>query len=260
MAVPNAAGELDPVALEESLMTTWREEDTFTQQVTARKDGKPFIFLEGPPTANGKPGIHHVVARTYKDLVCRWKAMEGHFVERKGGWDTHGLPIELGVEKELNIIIDMKYEGYFLIVSDFIKWAKDNNIPVGPGRGSGAGSLVAWALNITDLDPIKFGLIFERFLNPERVSLPDFDIDFCRDGRDKVLENVHKKYGKNKVAQIITFGKLQARAVIRDVGRVLGIPYGQVDSLCKLMPFDPSRPMSLQGSVSYTHLTLPTKA
>ena len=150
------------------------------------------------------------------------------------------------LEKELKIIIDMKYEGYFLIVSDFIRWAKDNNIPVGPGRGSGAGSLVAWCLKITDLDPIKFGLIFERFLNPERVSLPDFDIDFCRDGRDRVLEYVHEKYGNNHVAQIITFGKLQARAVIRDVGRVLGIPYGQVDYLCKLMPFDPSRPMTLQ--------------
>ncbi len=150
------------------------------------------------------------------------------------------------LHKELKIIINMKYEGYFLIVSDFILWAKNNDIPVGPGRGSGAGSLVAWCLNITDLDPIKFGLIFERFLNPERVSLPDFDIDFCRDGRDKVLEYVHDKYGENKVAQIITFGKLQARAVIRDVGRVLGIPYGQVDYLCKLMPFDPSRPMSLQ--------------
>ena len=150
------------------------------------------------------------------------------------------------LHKELKIIIDMKYEGYFLIVADFIKWAKDNEIPVGPGRGSGAGSLVAWCLNITNLDPIKFGLIFERFLNPDRISLPDFDIDFCRNGRDKVLEYVHKKYGKEHVAQIITFGKLQARAVIRDVGRVLGIPYGQVDYLCKLMPFDPSRPMTLQ--------------
>jgi DNA polymerase-3 subunit alpha len=150
------------------------------------------------------------------------------------------------LEKELKIIIDMKYEGYFLIVSDFIRWAKDNDIPVGPGRGSGAGSLVAWCLKITNLDPIKFGLIFERFLNPERVSLPDFDIDFCRDGRDRVLDYVHSKYGNNHVAQIITFGKLQARAVIRDVGRVLGIPYGQVDYLCKLMPFDPSRPMTLQ--------------
>ena len=153
---------------------------------------------------------------------------------------------QLRLDKELEIIINMKYEGYFLIVSDFIRWAKNNDIPVGPGRGSGAGSLVAWCLSITDLDPIKFGLIFERFLNPERVSLPDFDIDFCRDGRDRVLDYVHKKYGSLNVAQIITFGKLQARAVIRDVGRVLGIPYGQVDYLCKLMPFDPSRPMSLQ--------------
>ena len=150
------------------------------------------------------------------------------------------------LEKELKIIIDMKYEGYFLIVSDFIRWSKDNDIPVGPGRGSGAGSVVAWCLKITDIDPIKFGLIFERFLNPERVSLPDFDIDFCRDGRDRVLDYVQEKYGVNHVAQIITFGKLQARAVIRDVGRVLGIPYGQVDYLCKLMPFDPSRPMTLQ--------------
>ena len=154
------------------------------------------------------------------------------------------------LEKELKIIIDMKYEGYFLIVSDFIRWAKDNNIPVGPGRGSGAGSLVAWCLKITDLDPIKFGLIFERFLNPERVSLPDFDIDFCRDRRDLVLDYVQEKYGNNHVAQIITFGKLQARAVIRDVGRVLGIPYGQVDYLCKLMPFDPSRPMTLQEYIN----------
>jgi DNA polymerase-3 subunit alpha len=140
----------------------------------------------------------------------------------------------------------MKYEGYFLIVADFIKWAKYNNIPVGPGRGSGAGSLVAWCLEITDLDPIHFGLIFERFLNPERVSLPDFDIDFCRDRRDEVLNYVYEKYGKDHVAQIITFGKLQARAVLRDIGRVLGVPYGQVDYLTKLIPFDPSRQLSLR--------------
>ena len=153
------------------------------------------------------------------------------------------------LKKELNIIIDMQYSGYFLIVADFIKWSKYNKIPVGPGRGSGAGSLVAWALEITDVDPIKFGLIFERFLNPERVSMPDFDIDFCRDRRDEVLNYVSQKYGENQVAQIITFGKLQARAVLRDVGRVLGIPYGQVDYLCKLIPFDPSRPLSLQESI-----------
>ncbi len=153
------------------------------------------------------------------------------------------------LNKELDIIIDMQYSGYFLIVADFIKWSKDNKIPVGPGRGSGAGSLVAWALEITDVDPIKFGLIFERFLNPERVSMPDFDIDFCRDRRDEVLNYVSQKYGEKQVAQIITFGKLQARAVLRDVGRVLGIPYGQVDYLCKLIPFDPSRPLSLQESI-----------
>ena len=153
------------------------------------------------------------------------------------------------LNKELNIIINMKYSGYFLIVADFIKWSKDNKIPVGPGRGSGAGSLVAWVLDITDVDPIKFGLIFERFLNPERVSMPDFDIDFCRDRRDEVLDYVSNKYGENQVAQIITFGKLQARAVLRDVGRVLGMPYGQVDYLCKLIPFDPSRPVTLQESI-----------
>ena len=153
------------------------------------------------------------------------------------------------LKKELNIIINMKYAGYFLIVADFIKWSKDNKIPVGPGRGSGAGSLVAWVLDITDVDPIKFGLIFERFLNPQRVSMPDFDIDFCRDRRDEVLDYVSNKYGENQVAQIITFGKLQARAVLRDVGRVLGMPYGQVDYLCKLIPFDPSRPLTLQESI-----------
>ena len=153
------------------------------------------------------------------------------------------------LKKELDIIINMKYAGYFLIVADFIKWSKDNKIPVGPGRGSGAGSLVAWVLDITDVDPIKFGLIFERFLNPERVSMPDFDIDFCRDRRDEVLDYVSNKYGENQVAQIITFGKLQARAVLRDVGRVLGMPYGQVDYLCKLIPFDPSRPLTLQESI-----------
>ena len=130
----------------------------------------------------------------------------------------------------------MGYSGYFLIVSDFISWAKKNDIPVGPGRGSGAGSIVAWALNITNLDPIKYGLLFERFLNPERVSLPDFDIDFCTIRRDEVITYVRNKYGVEKVAQIITFGSLQPKAVIRDVGRVLGINYGIVDKLAKTIP------------------------
>ena len=148
------------------------------------------------------------------------------------------------LDHELNIIKEMKYSSYFLIVSDYIKWAKKNDIPVGPGRGSGAGSLVAWCLSITDIDPIKFNLIFERFLNPDRVSMPDFDIDFCEDKRDMVFEYLNKKY-KNSVAHIITFGKLKARMVIRDVGRVIGLPYGFVDSISKMIPFDPSRPLSL---------------
>ncbi len=148
------------------------------------------------------------------------------------------------LDHELNIIIEMRYSSYFLIVSDYIKWAKNNGIPVGPGRGSGAGSLVAWCLSITDVDPIKFNLIFERFLNPDRISMPDFDIDFCEEKRDQIFKYLTQKY-KDSVAHIITFGKLKARMVIRDVGRVLGLPYGFVDSISKMIPFDPSRPQSL---------------
>ena len=139
----------------------------------------------------------------------------------------------------------MGFAGYFLIVADFIHWAKAQGIPVGPGRGSGAGSVVAWALTITDLDPLRFGLLFERFLNPERVSMPDFDIDFCQERRDEVIRYVRSKYGADRVAQIITFGTLQARAVLRDVGRVLGMPYGQVDRICKLVPYNPANPVTL---------------
>ena len=153
------------------------------------------------------------------------------------------------LQYEVSVISNMKFSGYFLIVSDYINWAKSNNIPVGPGRGSGAGSLVAWCLSITDLDPIRFGLIFERFLNPDRISMPDFDIDFCQEGRDDVIKYVKDKY-PNKVAQIITFGKLQARMALRDIGRVLGLPYGRVDQLCKMIPFDPSRPLSLAESIA----------
>ncbi len=153
------------------------------------------------------------------------------------------------LDHELSIIIEMKYASYFLIVSDYIKWAKNNDIPVGPGRGSGAGSLVAWCLSITDVDPIKFNLIFERFLNPDRISMPDFDIDFCEDKRDLVFEYLKKKY-KDSVAHIITFGKLKARMVIRDVGRVLGLSYGFVDSISKMIPFDPSRPQNLTQCIA----------
>ncbi len=149
---------------------------------------------------------------------------------------------------EINIINSMDYASYFLIVSDYIKWAKQNSIPVGPGRGSGAGSLVAYCLDITDLDPIEYDLIFERFLNPDRISMPDFDIDFCEEKRDKVFEYLKEKY-KDGVAHIITFGKLKARMALRDVGRVLGLSYGHVDRLCKMVPFDPSRPLTLQESI-----------
>lgn len=150
---------------------------------------------------------------------------------------------------ELAVITKMNFSGYFLIVSDFIKWAKSNQIPVGPGRGSGAGSIVAWALQITDLDPIRFGLLFERFLNPDRVSMPDFDIDFCQSRRDEVIDYVQSKYGKDYVAQIITFGKLQARAVLKDVGRVLQMPYNQVDRICKLIPFNAIEAVTLEKAI-----------
>ncbi|SHG11461.1 DNA polymerase III, alpha subunit [Kaistia soli DSM 19436] len=170
--------------------------------------------------------------------------------------DAHGLAPGLTeedyrsrLEFELNVIEKMKFPGYFLIVADFIQWAKSQGIPVGPGRGSGAGSLVAWSLTITDLDPMRFALLFERFLNPERVSMPDFDIDFCQDRRDEVIRYVQQKYGFDQVAQIITFGTLQARAVLRDVGRVLQMPYGQVDRLCKLVPQNPANPVSLDKAI-----------
>ncbi|WP_150287274.1 DNA polymerase III subunit alpha [Rhabdaerophilum calidifontis] len=150
---------------------------------------------------------------------------------------------------ELSVIERMQYPGYFLIVADFIQWAKAQAIPVGPGRGSGAGSLVAYSLTITDLDPLRYGLFFERFLNPERVSMPDFDIDFCQDRRDEVIRYVVGRYGAGRVAQIITFGTLLARGVLRDVGRVLGLPYGQVDRLTKLVPQNPANPITLAKAI-----------
>ena len=166
--------------------------------------------------------------------------------------DVHGLAPGLEekdywerLDYELGIIIRMKFPGYFLIVADFIKWAKSQDIPVGPGRGSGAGSLVAWSLTITDLDPMRFSLLFERFLNPERVSMPDFDVDFCQNRREEVIRYVQRKYGREQVAQIITYGTLQAKAVLRDVGRVLQMPYGQVDRLSKLVPGNPASPCTL---------------
>ena len=161
-------------------------------------------------------------------------------------------PKETYIERlnyELGIIKKMGFPGYFLIVADFIKWAKEQGIPVGPGRGSGAGSVVAWVLTITDLDPLRFDLLFERFLNPERVSMPDFDVDFCQERRGEVIRYVRDKYGAESVAAIITFGTLQAKAVVRDVGRVMQMPYGQVDRLAKLIPFNPANPPKLQDAI-----------
>jgi DNA polymerase-3 subunit alpha len=153
------------------------------------------------------------------------------------------------LEREIEVITQMGFPGYFLIVSDFIKWSKANGVPVGPGRGSGAGSLVAYALTITNLDPLRFGLLFERFLNPERVSMPDFDIDFCQDGRERVITYVQTMYGQDRVAQIITFGTLQARAVLRDVGRVMQLPLGLVDRLAKMVPNNPAAPVTLAKAI-----------
>jgi DNA polymerase III subunit alpha len=158
-------------------------------------------------------------------------------------------PYRERLDYEIDVIVKMGFPGYFMIVADFIRWAKEHGIPVGPGRGSGAGSVVAWALNITDLDPLRFNLLFERFLNPERVSMPDFDIDFCQDRRDEVIRYVQKEYGSDRVAQIITFGKLQARAVLRGVGRVLEMPLGYVDKICKLVPNNPAAPVTLQQAI-----------
>jgi DNA polymerase-3 subunit alpha len=153
------------------------------------------------------------------------------------------------MEFELGVIAAMGFPGYFLIVADFIQWAKAQGIPVGPGRGSGAGSVAAWALTITDIDPLRFNLLFERFLNPERVSMPDFDIDFCQDRRDEVIDYVRREYGSERVAQIITFGKLQARAAVRDVGRVLGMSYGHVNKVAELIPNNPAKPVTLAQAV-----------
>ena len=192
-----------------------------------------------PETVNEAEELRRAARAGLEQRLKRHPLAPGHTVE-----EYHDrLAFELGV------IERMKYAGYFLIVADFIQWAKAQGIPVGPGRGSGAGSLVAYALTITDLDPIRFGLLFERFLNPERISMPDFDIDFCQNRRDEVIHYVQEKYGREQVAQIITFGTLQARGVLRDVGRVLQMPYGQVDKLCKLVPQNPANPITLKRAI-----------
>jgi len=207
--------------------------------------------------------------KTRKPILPRFTAPDGSAVDENAELrrqadegltrriETLGLATGCTIEDyrkrldfELSVIEKMQYPGYFLIVADFIQWAKSQGIPVGPGRGSGAGSLVAYSLTITDLDPIRFGLIFERFLNPDRVSMPDFDIDFCQERRDEVIRYVQQRYGRERVAQIITFGTLQARGVLRDVGRVLEMPYGQVDKLTKLVPMNPAAPVTLSKAIA----------
>jgi len=198
-------------------------------------------------------------AETEEEALCAQaregleRRLEAQVLTAEMGADERELaarPYRERLDYELGVIVQMGFAGYFLIVAEFIRWAKEHNIPVGPGRGSGAGSVVAWALTITDLDPLRFGLLFERFLNPERVSMPDFDIDFCQERRDEVIHHVQDEYGRDRVAQIITFGKLQARAVLRDVGRVLGMPYGYVDKICKLVPFNPAKPVTLDQAIA----------
>jgi DNA polymerase-3 subunit alpha len=209
------------------------------------------------------------VAKESKPMLPKFPTLQGRTDEEEL-WDVAftGLCKRLGISEDKNrlsekeqsyfdrlefekeVICNMGFAGYFLIVSDFIRWAKSQNIPVGPGRGSGAGSVIAWAMEITDLDPIRFGLLFERFLNPERVSMPDFDIDFCQERRGEVIDYVQRKYGADNVAQIITFGKLQARAVLRDVGRVLSIPYSKVDRISKMIPFNPIDPVTLEKAIA----------
>lgn len=204
-----------------------------------------------PPfdTEGGRTEVEELRAQSKEGL--QWRLDNFVFEE---GWDQAkkdevAKPYFDRLDFELNVIEGMGFPGYFLIVSDFIKWSKEHDIPVGPGRGSGAGSVVAWSLKITDLDPLRFNLLFERFLNPERVSMPDFDVDFCQERREEVIKYVQDKYGHDKVAQIITFGKLQARAVVRDVGRVLQMPYGQVDRISKMIPNNPANPMTLEEAL-----------
>ena len=224
-----------------------------TVEIAERCSFRPHDAQADPAALHGRRRRQRADAASEEAAELRRQAEEG-LANRLA---VHGLSQGTTEEDyrarlafELDVITRMNYAGYFLIVADFIKWAKAQGIPVGPGRGSGAGSLVAYALTITDLDPIRFGLLFERFLNPERVSMPDFDIDFCQDRRGEVIDYVQQRYGRDQVAQIITFGTLQARGVLRDVGRVLQMPYGQVDKLTKLVPQNPAAPVTLAAAIA----------
>ncbi|MGH8743604.1 MAG: DNA polymerase III subunit alpha, partial [Burkholderiales bacterium] len=194
------------------------------------------------PTPNNVSLDEYLSQRAREGLKQRLESLYRDAKEREQKSSIYRERLEF----ETRTIVQMGYSGYFLIVSDFINWAKQNGVPVGPGRGSGAGSLVAYALGITDLDPLRYDLLFERFLNPERVSMPDFDVDFCQDGREKVIDYVKHKYGEDSVSQIATFGTMAAKAAVRDVGRVLDLPYNYCDQLAKLIPIQPGRTITLQ--------------
>jgi DNA polymerase-3 subunit alpha len=237
-------------------------------------------ILPAFPTEAGRSEPDELRAQAAAGLVRRLETRVFTADQGPAARTAVARPYEERLDYELAVIEQMGFAGYFLIVADIIKWAREQGIPVGPGRGSGAGSVVAWSLvadiikwareqgipvgpgrgsgagsvvawslTITDLNPLRWDLLFERFLNPERVSMPDFDMDFCQDRRDEVIRYVQGKYGVDRVAQIITFGKLQARAVLRDVGRVLQMPYPQVDRICKLVPNNPANPVSLQQAI-----------
>jgi DNA polymerase-3 subunit alpha len=197
-------------------------------------------ILPSFPTGGGRTEAEELAHQAREGLKARL-AVTPMAAPEQDYWDR--------LEREIGVINGMGFSGYFLIVSDFIKWSKAHTLPVGPGRGSGAGSVVAWALTITNLDPLRFGLLFERFLNPERVSMPDFDIDFCQERREEVIAYVQERYGRDRVAQIITFGTLQARAVLRDVGRVMQLPLGMVDRLAKMVPNNPANPVTLEQAI-----------
>jgi DNA polymerase III subunit alpha len=211
------------------------------------------------PTSAGRTEAEELRAQAKNGLLERLQeiGLVGQ-AEKYRGFTRHDYFDRL--DYELGVIENMGFPGYFLIVADFIAWAKTNDIPVGPGRGSGAGSIVAWALTITDLDPLRYGLYFERFLNPERVSMPDFDIDFCQERRDEVIDYVREKYGHDRVAQIGTLGKLQARAVVRDVGRVLQVPFPVVNRFCNMIPNNPSHPVTLSEAVEMEPLSSELKS
>ena len=229
-----------------------RRSPTRWKSPSAARSGQPGASRSCPASSAGRAGSEaDQLAAEAAEL--KRQAEEGLAARLAAGGPAPGFTradYETRLAYEPDVIAKMRFPGYFLIVADFIKWSKANGVPVGPGRGSGAGSLVAYSLTITDLDPLRFGLLFERFLNPERVSMPDFDIDFCQEKRDAVIRYVQQKYGAERVAQIITHGKLQARAVLRDVGRVLQMPYGQVDKLCKLVPNNPANPVTLAQAIA----------